>query len=314
MDCHKCKKKAVLVLQHGSLCKSHFIDYFEEKVFKTITKYKLLDHKDKICVAASGGKDSLTVLYLTQKYLERYHLPHEQLFALAIDEGIKNYRAKTLVNLKKFCKDQNIKLELVKTKDVFGRTLDQAYPIVNKDTQKKPCNVCGVWRRYLLNKYARTLGANKVVTGHNLDDEAQAIIMNMFKANTSLASHLGPISGLQNHKLFVQRVKPLYFCTEKETRLYTLLKGFQVQFIECPYAKEGYRAQILDMLNNFEEKYKGTKQGIINSFLEILPLLKEKELAQNRESIKECTKCGEPANQDICNACKIMEVLMHEQG
>ncbi len=312
MDCHKCNQKAVIALQHGGMCKTHFIDYFEEKVFKTISKYKLLDHNDKICVAASGGKDSLTVLYLTKKYLERYHLPHEQLFALAIDEGIKKYRAKTLIDLKKFCKEHNVKLELVKTKDVFGHTLDQAYPKVNKDTQKKPCNICGVWRRYLLNKYARTLGATKVVTGHNLDDEAQAIIMNLFKANTSLASHLGPISGLQNHKLFVQRVKPLYFCTEKETRLYALLKGFQVQFIECPYSKEGYRAQILDMLNNFEEKYKGTKQGIINSFLEILPLLKQKELAQE-SSIKECTKCGEPSNQAACNACKIMEVLTHEQ-
>jgi len=78
------------------------------------------------------------------------------------------------------------------------------------------------------------LGATKVVTGHNLDDEAQAIIMNIFKANTSLAAHLGPISGVQEHSLFVQRVKPLYLCPEKEVKLYTILKRFQVQFVECP--------------------------------------------------------------------------------
>ena len=213
--------------------------------------------------------------------------------------------------MRKFCGEHQIRLEIISYKDEFGHTLQEAYPIVNKGTNKKPCNVCGVWRRYSLNKYARKLGATKVITGHNLDDEAQAIIMNLFKANTSLAAHLGPISGVQDHDLFVRRVKPLYLCPEKETRLYALLKGFQVQFTECPYAREGYRSQIQDMLNEFEAKYKGTKQGIVNSFLELLPLIKEKETESN-ETIQQCKECGEPAHGDICNACKIVGVLKHE--
>ena len=285
------------------------MNYFEDKVFKTISKYQMIPRKGKICVAASGGKDSLTVLYLTKKYIEKHHLENKEITALAIDEGIRNYRHKTLKDLQKFCTEHNIELTLVKTKDEFKHTLDEAYPIVNKGTKKKPCNVCGVWRRYLLNKYARKMGASAVVTGHNLDDEAQAIIMNLFKANTTLASHIGPISGLQEHDLFVPRVKPLYFCSEKETRLYALLKGFTLEFVQCPYAKAGYRSHIQEMLNDFEEKYKGTKQGIVNSFLEILPLLKEKELKMKGERIKACKNCGEPANQDICNACKIVEAL-----
>lgn len=312
MNCRSCSDNAVIELQHGSLCKNHFIHYFEDKVFSTIRKYNLIEREDSICVAASGGKDSLTALYLTKKYLAKHNLLSEKVFALAIDEGIHNYRAKTLQDLEKFCQEQNITLNTIKTKDEFGATLDQAYPIINKDTKKKPCNVCGVWRRYLINKYARKFGATKVVTGHNLDDEAQAIIMNIFKANTGLAAHLGPISGIQDHELFVRRVKPLYFCTEKETRLYALLKKFTIEFVECPYAREGYRAHIQDMLNDFEQKYKGTKQGIINSFLAILPLLKEKSQHQDN-SIKKCTSCGEPANQTVCNACQMHEVLRHEQ-
>ena len=234
MVCHKCPEKSVIELQHGDLCKNHFLSYFEEKVFKTINKYNLIGRNDKICVAASGGKDSLTVLYLTKKYLEKNNIPADTLFALAIDEGIHNYREKTLVDLRKFCTEHNIRLEIVSYKEEFGHTLNEAYPVINKGTNKKPCNICGVWRRYSLNKYARKLGATKVVTGHNLDDEAQAIIMNIFKANTSLAAHLGPISGVQEHSLFVQRVKPLYLCPEKEVKLYTILKRFQVQFVECP--------------------------------------------------------------------------------
>lgn len=312
MTCHKCSEKSVIELQHGGLCKNHFLSYFEDRVFKTINKYNLIGRKDKLCVAASGGKDSLTVLYLTKKFLEKNNIPTDTLFALAVDEGIHNYRGKTLADLRTFCAEHRIRLEIVSYKDEFGHTLQEAYPIVNKDTKKKPCNICGVWRRYSLNKYARKLGATKVITGHNLDDEAQAIVMNLFKANTSLAAHLGPISGVQAHDLFVQRVKPLYLCPEKEVKLYTVLKGFQVQFAECPYSQDGYRSQIQDMLNEFEAKYKGTKQGIINSFLDLLPALKEREMKSETRTVQECKECGEPAHGDICNSCKIMGVLKHE--
>lgn len=307
MQCHKCDQKGVFALQHGALCKSHFVHYFEEKVFKTMNKFQLIKRNDRICVAASGGKDSLTVLYLAKKYLEKNNLPAE-VFALVIDEGIANYRSKTIADLELFCQEQRITLHKVSNKEEFGYTLDEAYPKVNKGTNKKPCNICGVWRRYLINKYARKLGATKVITGHNLDDEAQAIIMNMFKANTKIAAHLGPISGIQEEGSFVQRVKPLYFCTEKETRLYSILKQFQVQFIECPYASEGYRSQIREMLNEFEAKYKGTKQGIIQSFLSMLPLLKE-QARKEEEGVSVCTTCGEAAQQEKCNACLIQEVL-----
>ena len=185
MQCNKCQNHAVITLQHGNLCKNHFIDYFEDKVFKTINKYQLIGRDEKLCVAVSGGKDSLTVLYLTKKYLEKNNIPTSNLVALAVDEGIDQYREKTLIDLKKFCAEHQVPLTVVSFEQELGKTLDQAYPIINKDAQKKPCNVCGVWRRYLLNKHAKKLGADKVITGHNLDDEAQAIIMNIFKANTT---------------------------------------------------------------------------------------------------------------------------------
>ncbi len=310
MQCNKCNNNAVIALQHGSLCKSHFVDYFEEKVFKTINKFQLIGRNEKLCVAVSGGKDSLTVLYLTKKYLEKNNIPTNNLTALAVDEGIDQYREKTLVDLKKFCEEHSVPLTIVSFEQELGKTLDEAYPIINKDANKKPCNVCGVWRRYLLNKHAKKLGADKVITGHNLDDEAQAIIMNIFKANTALAARLGPISGIQEHDLFIQRVKPLYFCAEKEVRLYALLKNFQIEFTECPYSKEGYRHHIQEMLNEFEHQYKGTKQGIVNSFLAMLPLLQNQE-KQSLPTIQQCSKCQEASNKNICNACIMKETIQN---
>ena len=307
-----CKNPSVIELQHDTLCKQHFMNYFEEKVFKTINKHQLIQRNEQICVATSGGKDSLTVLYLTKKYLTKYNIP-SKVFALVIDEGIDNYREHTIKDLQEFCKEHDVELTLASFKEELGKTLDKAYPIINKDANKKPCNVCGVWRRYLLNKHARKLGATKVVTGHNLDDEAQAIMMNIFKANTKLAGRLGPKTGVQEHGLFIQRVKPLYFCSEKEVRLYTLLKGFKVQYTECPYSKEGYRHHIQELINNMEQKYKGTKQGIVNSFLDLLPLIKEREKG-NSLDIQKCNQCGEAANkQGTCNACKMKGVVNEVQ-
>ena len=62
----------VFKLQNGKkLTKVEFIKYFENKVFKTIRKFNLFELEDKLVVALSGGKDSITALYLTQKFLKR---------------------------------------------------------------------------------------------------------------------------------------------------------------------------------------------------------------------------------------------------
>lgn len=302
MKCIRCEEKAVIELQHGSLCPFHFLDYFEKKVFKTIKKYRLIPREEIICVATSGGKDSLTVLYLTKKYLQINHL-NNKLFALVINEGINEYREKNIQNLRLFCKKIGITLISIDTKAEFGFSLDEAYPFFSESENLKPCHVCGIWRRYLLNKIARKNQAKILVTGHNLDDEAQAILMNIFKANTSLTSRLGPKSGQKEHDLFVQRVKPLYFCTEEEVKLYTLLKKFKVNYCHCPYSNKGYRYQVKQLLNTFEQKFPGTKQGIIRSFL-ALPEIKEE-----KETIQSCQKCLEPANKPVCNACTMKDKI-----
>lgn len=305
MKCILCSKKAIINLQQGWLCKTCFLDYFEKKVYRTIRKFKLIDKKDKLCVACSGGKDSLTTLYLVNKLATQQK---QSLFALAINEGIKGYRDITLNSLKLFCKQHKIDLKIVSFKSEFGHTLDELIKLVkSKDIDITTCSLCGILRRRLINQCARKFGANKVVTGHNLDDEAQTILMNFFKGGVELAARLGPTSGILKHAKFIARVKPLYFCSEKETKLYVKLKKFKVNFRPCPHRKISYRAFVDNLLNKFESKYKGTKTSIIKNFLIILPLLKEK-FAVNK-NIKECKYCGELSKQEICAVCKILEQL-----
>jgi uncharacterized protein (TIGR00269 family) len=308
MKCTLCDKPAVFKLPNMLLCKNHFLDYFEKKAIKTIQKYKLIERNDNICVATSGGKDSLSVLYIINQYCKKYKIPF---FALVIDEGIKGYREHTIEDLKKFCKDYDIKLKIASFKETFGKSLDEIKDKSMDQLGKKPCTACGILRRNILNKVAREEKATKLVTGHNLDDEAQAYMMNLFLGNMGHNAALGPISGLSKTEKFVTRIKPLYFISEKETRLFAILKNFQVGFNECPNVVHSYRAQVRDMLNKMEEVKHGSKNGIVNSFLEILPELKVKYKAEKTKNKKynSCKFCGEPSAGEVCNTCQLLKQL-----
>ncbi len=305
MACKKCLKNPVIKLPNSnvSLCKSCYIKYFERKVKKTIGEYDLIGKNEHIVVAASGGKDSTTLLYLIKKITKvRRDI---KITALAIDEGIHDYRDKSLEFLKNFCKEHDIELKIFSYKEEFGKSLDE----IMKTYKGISCSICGVLRRYLLNKKSRTLNATKLATGHNLDDEAQSILMNLFRRNMKISARMGPITGIISHKRFIPRIKPLYFFTEKEVTAYAYLKGFMDKFVECPYSSDAYRNQVRNMLNDFEIKYPGTKHSIILSFLEILPLLKQHYKEMPTE-IKSCNTCEEPCSQEICKTCQYMESVI----
>jgi uncharacterized protein (TIGR00269 family) len=170
----------------------------------------------------------------------------------------------------------------------------------------RPCSICGTFRRYLLNKKSRELKLTKLATGHNLDDECQSILMNQFRNDTQASARLGPKTGILQNEKFVQRIKPLYLCTEKEVTTYAFINGLLDNFVECPNAVHSFRAQVRDTLNDLENKFPGTKYSIVNSFLQILPYLKEKF---KDGIIKICKNCNEPSSNDICNACIYLERL-----
>jgi len=299
-----CIKKPVFTLTgKEKLCKKHFLNYFEKKVRKTIRIRKLIDKKENILVAASGGKDSTVVLYLLNKIIKNKKVKIE---ALHIDLLISNYSKENKKNIRNFCKKYKIKLHESSFRQKFGYSLCYIQSILkSKGINWKSCTICGILRRYIVNKIAKKLKATKVVTGHNLDDEAQSVLMNIFKNNISLLSRLGPKTGIVKDKKFVPRIKPLYFCTEEEVTLYVKLMDFKVLLKPCPCSLEAYRRSVLNMLNDFEKNNPGTKYSIINSFLEIKPLLATKY----KGKIKVCKKCKEASAQDVCSTCKLIEKI-----
>ncbi len=297
----KCKEKVFF----EGLDRKHFIEHVENKVKMTIKKYKLFTKKEKILVACSGGKDSTALAYILKKL--GYDIE-----AITLNPSIKNSSRKNLDNLKCFCRKNMIKLHIVSFKQETGYALDEIKKILDsKGVSMAYCTICGILRRYLLNKKAKELKAEKLATGHNIDDEAESVLMNLLRGNIGLMARLGPIAGVVKSKGFIPRVKPLYLCREKDIQSYSKLMKFPVAYERCPYAQSSYREIVRNELIDFEKKYPKTKENIINWFLRILPELK-KDFKKDEE-MTYCTVCGEPSQRTICNACTILEKLENKK-
>ena len=218
----------VYALEGGEkLSSQKFLQYFEKKVRKTIRIHKLIDKKEHLLIACSGGKDSTTALYLMNKIIKNRDISIE---AIHIDQSIGTYSEQNKNNLTDFCKKNNIKLHVFSFREEFGSSLCYIKDsLKEKGINWKSCTICGILRRYILNKKSRELKATKIVIGHNLDDEAQTVLMNLFNNNTALLARLGPKTGIKDHDSFIPRIKPLYMCKEDEVELYSKLMKFPVK-------------------------------------------------------------------------------------
>ena len=274
----------------------------ESRVRGTISKYQMLEPKDKIMVAVSGGKDSVTLLHILTKIESAF--PEAELNVITVDEGIKGYRDEALKVATTNCQELDVKQVIVSFKKMYGYKLDE---IVNMARGKElaPCSYCGALRRRALNIAAREAGANKLATAHNLDDEVQTIILNILHGDAPRIARVKPTLDVV-HPGLIPRVKPLCQVPEREVALYAYLKKIEFQNVPCPYAGTALRSDVRTMLNRMEEKHPGTKFTIFRSMERIRPALEA--LAQETE-IRECKLCGEPAAEEICKPCKLLQEL-----
>jgi len=287
------------------LCKKCFKNSIEDKVRTIISKYKMLEPNDKIAVAVSGGKDSLSLLHIIADIEKKF--PKTSICAITVDEGIKGYRDEALKFAAKSCQELGIKHEIVSFKEMYKITLDELADII-RDKEKNelsPCSYCGVLRRRALNSAARQTGANKLATAHNLDDETQTILLNIIHGDAIRIARVKPVLD-KGHQKLIQRIKPFCEVPEKEIALYAYFKKIEFQSIPCPYAHTAMRNDIRKMLNAMEEKHAGTKFAVFRSIERIRPAL---EATAEKEKLQDCKICGEPTPSEVCKPCQMLQKL-----
>lgn len=310
MVCSRCKKrKTVIDLPYinQSLCEDCFIKFFEKRVRKTIRRHELFETDDKTAVALSGGKDSMTVLTILKDLSEK--APKSELFAIMIDEGSPGYRDKLIKTATKYCDELGVRYHIYTFEEELGASIVDIVKKAKKLKNPMPaCSYCGVFRRQLLNQKARELGATKLVTGHNLDDECQTGLMNFVRGDAYRIARAGAMVGMISNELFVPRIKPLRDTPEKEVKLYTQLKGIPTAYASCPYSKESFRVSMKRTILNLEEKYPGTRYQLLSSVDELAPILKEHYSKSGNEPLT-CKSCGEVSSGDECKFCLMKKEL-----
>jgi len=259
-----------------------------------IESHELIKPGEHIAVALSGGKDSVLTLHALSDL--RNDLDFE-LTAVSVDEGIRGYRSEGVKAARENTELLGVELIERSFRDEFDFELDRV-----TDRFSSPCIPCGVFRRWILNRTAREIGASKIATGHNMDDEIQSFIMSLARGDVRKFSKFGP--ELQRiHPAMVPRIKPLWSTPERDVALWAVLNDVRVHLDSCPYSDLSMRSRIRDFLNHIESENQGLKLRVMESFSRtFLPLAETGGLS-------ECIQCGEPSSRDKCKACEFLELI-----
>ncbi|MEM0504600.1 MAG: TIGR00269 family protein [Sulfolobales archaeon] len=305
--CSSCGVSNAVILQRHSgrlLCSKCFMEDIRSRVLGEVRKYDMFRPNDRLLLAVSGGKDSFVLFDIISGIHESGRLG-----VITVSEGIEGYsREEDIAWI--LSRSRELGIDCIKTsfRDVVGHDLkDLVSMSVKSDLNVSPCTFCGMIRRRIVNKYARELGYDKVVTAHNLDDESQTAFINLLRGdlNRLLQSHP---RGPKLSELFVRRVKPLRKVYEWECALYAYLNGFKFQEVECPYivSRPTLRAKVREYLYRLEAVRPGTLLRFLNFVDELM--INYTGNVDILPHLPTCKVCGEPTayNRSICKTCELL--------
>jgi len=297
--CTFCGELPVIRLREPDrhLCAVHLIAEIEERSARTIRERELIKPHDRIAVGFSGGKDSTALLVILSRLLPSWD--DVSLVAITVDEGIAGYRDDTIRAAEEVTKKLRIDHVCVSFTDLIGDNLDTL--LLGRETQA--CSVCGILRRKALSVAAHKAGATKLATGHNLDDEAQSILMNTLRGDLP---RLVRSSDADSSDCFIPRIKPLADVAEKEIAAYLFVQDLFPFLPECPYTRYALRAEVRSMLSAMEQQHPGTMRNLITSKKTI-----EKYVGRGAisEPLRRCRECGDPCSRELCQVCMLRKSL-----
>ncbi len=304
MKCRRCENKASIHMrQHKlALCKEHYLEWIPEQTARFIKKYEMFTPNEKILVAVSGGKDSLALWDI----LVRLGYQVDGLYlGLGIDAGI-NYSHESQRLTEKFANEHNLKLHVVDIEKEYGQSIPMLSEVSHRG-HDRPCAVCGLAKRHEMNRVARDLGYDVLATGHNLDDEAAVLFGNTLNWSSEYLLRQGPV--LPGTDGLARKVKPLCRFYEREMTAYSIMRGIEYIYDECPFADGSQSIFYKESLNLLETARPGAKLIFYLNFLEAKKsgnLFIERNARQSQ--LHPCPKCGQPTSTpDFCSFCRMIE-------
>jgi len=274
--------------------REEFLRFVERKTLRTIQKYDMLKHDDRIAVAVSGGKDSVALLYVLDKIEREFKT---ELVVIHVDEGIAGYSEYSVPIVRKHARRLGLELYTGSFREFFGYTIDMVAELYSENKVPwEPCSFCGEWRRWSINRLAERAGATVIATAHTLDDLAQTIILNVMRNSMDRLVRLS--YARENAPLgLVPRIYPFMELYEKETALYTHLMELEHNDAPCPYAELSMRWDLRMFLYAQEHKHPGTLYNILR-FQQAL----KSRITRSHVTLNKCELCGYPTTGRICRA------------
>ncbi|KAJ7067838.1 cytoplasmic tRNA 2-thiolation protein 1 [Mycena amicta] len=282
------------------ICKDCFFYVFETEVHNTITQANLFKPGNRVAIGASGGKDSTVLAHVMKLLNDRYDYGLE-LFLLSIDEGITGYRDDSLETVKRNQQQYSLPLKILSYDELYGWTMDG---IVAQVGRKNNCTFCGVFRRQALDRGASMLGVDHIVTGHNADDIAETVLMNIMRGDIA---RLGRCTAICTQgEDTIKRSKPFKYAYEKEIVMYAYFKKLDYFSTECIYSPDAYRGHARVFLKDLEAARPSAIIDIIHSgeAFEV-----REEIKATQKSPQTCKRCGYISSNDLCKACALLEGL-----
>jgi len=304
VKCRKCGEKAAFNMPHHklALCKEHYLEWLPEQTERTIHKYQMFNRREHVLAAISGGKDSLSLWDI----LWRLGYSVDGLYiGLGIDEGIQ-YSDESHRMSAAFAAERGLKLHVIDIQQTYGKSVPElAESTLRGD--KKPCAVCGLTKRHVMNRIAREGGYDVLVTGHNLDDEAATLLSNTMNWIPGYLARQGPVLEADRPGL-VRKAKPLCRFYEREMAAYALLRGIKYIYDECPFAEGTKSIYFKEILNRMEADKPGTKLNFYISYL----MAKDNGLFAPHadpelEMLHTCPTCGQATTAPgECAFCRLI--------
>ena len=315
-SCSRCKSDAIVFQEYSGqhLCGKHLTKSIRKRVSKEL-RFQLSLPKDatrpdgtpfRILAAISGGKDSAVLLTMLVDIIGKRR--DVEIIAGCVDEGISGYRSPSIECARKLADGLGVKFLTLSYEEMGYSRMDNVVQLMPEmgmlHSEAKglmPCSYCGVFRRQSLNALAEKVEADVMALGHNLDDMAQSVLMNLQKGEVARSARLAPhtkspIDGM------APRIVPLRWIPEQEIHAHTMENGLPIFHGECPHAPGAMRQQSRAIVAKLEEMTPGARHGLLHSLDQIREAFKDSGKGSEDE-VRACKECGEVTSREICQSC-----------